>query len=233
MANFQLGDSEQVAYSLIELDAASNPVFGATGDVISFVSSDTASITVVADATAASGTVASGLLVGGTKVQTGVTVSATVTHADGTTLSVTDTFDLVGGAASSLSLALGAPTAKGGTVIPPGGTTGTGGTTPPSNFTPVPAGGVLNADGTVTMPDGSVLPVASPPFGTGGTTGLPGSVTGLPGTVGNPGANPGTNPAQGTTLPDGTVVPPGIPTVNPDGTPIPAAAIKARMALKR
>lgn len=109
MANFQLGDTEKVAFSIIELDADSNPATPEPGDVITVVSSDTASLTVVIDTTPASGTQASGFLVGGTKVQTGVTATATVTHADGTSLSVTDTLDIVGGKASSLSFALGAP----------------------------------------------------------------------------------------------------------------------------
>jgi hypothetical protein len=113
MPNFQLGDTEQAPYSLIELDADSNPATPAAGDVITVVSSDTASITVVPDATSAAGTVASGILKGGTKVQVGVTITASVTHADGSpALTTTDLVDVVGGSASSLSFALGAPVAQ-------------------------------------------------------------------------------------------------------------------------
>ena len=112
MANFQLGDTEKTPYALTELDADSNPATPDPADVISIVSSDPASATVVPDATPAAGSVASGFIVGGTKLQTGVTITATVTHADGTSLSVVDTIDVVGGKASSLSLGLGAPVAQ-------------------------------------------------------------------------------------------------------------------------
>jgi len=112
MANFQLGDTEKVSYALTELDADSNPATPAPGDTITVVSSDTASATVVPDATPAAGSVASGFILGGTKLQTGVTITATVTHTDGTTLSVVDTIDIVGGKASSISLGLGAPVSQ-------------------------------------------------------------------------------------------------------------------------
>lgn len=112
MANFQLGDTEKVPYALTELDADSNPAVPQATDVIAIASSDTDSATVVPDATPAAGSVASGFVVGGKKLQTGVTVTATVTHADGTSLTITDTIDIVGGAASSLSLGLGAPVSQ-------------------------------------------------------------------------------------------------------------------------
>ena len=111
--NFQLGDTEKVAYALTELDVDSNPATPEAGDVITVTSSDTASITVVPDATPAAGSVASGFLVGGKKIQQGVQITASVTHADGSPfLTVTDLIDLVGGVASSLSLGLGAPVAQ-------------------------------------------------------------------------------------------------------------------------
>lgn len=112
MANFQLGDTEKVAYALTELDADSNPATANPADTISITSSDTASVSVVPDATAAAGSVASGFLVGGSKLQVGVAINATVTHPDGTSLSVVDLIDVVGGAASSLSLGLGAPVSQ-------------------------------------------------------------------------------------------------------------------------
>ena len=111
MPNFQLGDTEKVAYALTELDAASQPVLGVATDVISITSANTAAVSVVPDATPAAGSVASGFLVGGTPA-TGVVITATVTHADGTNLTVADTVDCVGGTASSLSLGLGAPVSK-------------------------------------------------------------------------------------------------------------------------
>lgn len=112
MANFQLGDSQKVAYALTELDAAGNPASAQPGDNVNIVASDTDSLSVVPDPTPAAGSVASGFLVGGKKLQTGVTVTATVTHTDGTSLTVTDAIDIVGGVASSLSLGLGAPVSQ-------------------------------------------------------------------------------------------------------------------------
>ncbi len=112
MPNFQLGDTEKVPYALTELDADSNPATPAPGDTVTVVSSDTDSITVVPDATAADGSVASGFLFGGKKLGTGISVTATVTHADGTSLTVSDLIDVVGGAASSISLGLGAPVSQ-------------------------------------------------------------------------------------------------------------------------
>jgi hypothetical protein len=112
MANFALGDTEKAPYTLVELDADSNPAMPKAGDVISVVSSDTASATIVPDATPVAGSVASGFVVGGKKLQTGVIITATVTHTDGTSLNTTDTIDIVGGAASSLSFGLGAPVAQ-------------------------------------------------------------------------------------------------------------------------
>jgi hypothetical protein len=112
MAAFQLGDTEKVQYALTELDADSNPATPSPGDTISIVSSDTASLTVVPDATPTAGSIASGFLMGGKKLAAGITVTATVTHTDGTSLTVADTIDIVGGKASSLSLGLGAPVAQ-------------------------------------------------------------------------------------------------------------------------
>ncbi len=112
MANYQLGDTEKAPYALTELDADSNPATPQPGDVVSITSSDPASATIVPDATPATGSVASGFVVGGAKVQVGVVLTATVTHSDGTSLSVTDTIDVVGGKASSLSLGLGAPVSQ-------------------------------------------------------------------------------------------------------------------------
>jgi hypothetical protein len=109
MANFQLADVQKVPYTLTELDADGNPASPQPGDAVSIVSSDTASATIVPDAAPAAGSVASGFILGGKKLQTGVTVTATVAHADGSKLSVTDTIDVVAGAASTISLGLGAP----------------------------------------------------------------------------------------------------------------------------
>jgi hypothetical protein len=111
MANFQLGDTEKAPFALTELDAASQPVAGLPTDTISIVSDSPDSASIVMDSPAADGFVASGFVVGG-KPKTNVNITATVTHADGTSLTVTDVIDVVGGTASSLSLGLGAPVSK-------------------------------------------------------------------------------------------------------------------------
>jgi hypothetical protein len=113
MANTQLGDTEKAPYTLVELDADSNPASPDPGDVIVITSSDPLSATIVPDATPVAGSVASGFVVGGKKLQAGVVITAALTHADGTQLpTVTDTIDVVGGKASSISFALGPPVAQ-------------------------------------------------------------------------------------------------------------------------
>lgn len=110
MANTQLTDNFKVPYTLVETDADGNPATPAPGDTATVTSADTDSITVVPDETPVDGTVASGFLLGGKKLQVGVSVTALVTHTDGTTLGpVVDLIDVVGGAASTLAFGLGAP----------------------------------------------------------------------------------------------------------------------------
>ena len=115
MANFQLGDTEKVAYTVTVLDADSNPASLQPGDSVSVVSSDTASASIVPDATPAVGSVASGFIVGGKKLQVGVSITATVNQAVPSVpplAPAVDLIDIVGGAASSISLGLGAPVAQ-------------------------------------------------------------------------------------------------------------------------
>jgi hypothetical protein len=112
MPNFQLGDSEKAPFALTELDAASQPASAQLGDSVSVVSDSPSNASIVMDPTPAPGSIASGFVVGGTP-KTGVNITATVTHADGTKLSVSDVIDVVGGVASSLSLGLGAPVSQG------------------------------------------------------------------------------------------------------------------------
>jgi len=110
--NFQLGDNEKVPYVMTALDANSAGVKLADGDVISVTSADPDIASVVPDATPAAGSLASGFIVGGKKLGT-VAISAAASKADGTLdTSVIDQIDVVGGAATSLSLSLGKPVAK-------------------------------------------------------------------------------------------------------------------------
>lgn len=108
MANNQLTDTFKVSFTFGELDKDNNPT-GGNGDTATIVSSDTASLTVVLDATPAQGSLASGFFVGGSKIQTGVVVTGTASHTDGTPVAppTTITFDIVAGAAVSAGFSLG------------------------------------------------------------------------------------------------------------------------------
>lgn len=115
MPNPALGDTEKMSYAVSELDADSNPATPQPGDVVQVVSSDTDSATIVPDATPQAGFIASGFIVGGRKVQQGVTITFTPLRADGQTPigpPVVDTIDVVGGAASSIAVSLGTPVAQ-------------------------------------------------------------------------------------------------------------------------
>lgn len=111
MANFQLGDTEKAQYSVTVLDADSNPATLAPGDTVDVTSSDPASVSIAADATPIAGTVASGFIVGGSKLGTGIVITATANlQATETPLPpATALVDVVGGAASSISIGFGAP----------------------------------------------------------------------------------------------------------------------------
>ncbi len=113
MPNFQLGDTEQVAYAITVLDGDSNPATLAPGTTVTVVSSNTAALSVEPDTTPAAGSVASGLLVGGTKLATGVSVTATVTLPGVSAPFVAvDLIDVVGGTANSISIGLSAPVSQ-------------------------------------------------------------------------------------------------------------------------
>lgn len=107
--NTQLIDNFKIPYALSVLDADGDPTSLQPGETVQVVSSDTASISVVPDATPAPGSIASGFIVGQSKLQTGVSVTATVIGADGTTpgLSVQDLFDVVAGTEASIAFNLG------------------------------------------------------------------------------------------------------------------------------
>lgn len=114
--NPQLGDTQKVPYAFTLVDADGNTVPGGQGRVVTVASSDTDSATIVPDASPTAGSLASGFVVGGKKLATGLTITATVTKEDGTTpdpaLSVVDTIDIVAGAAVSALLSLGTPVAQ-------------------------------------------------------------------------------------------------------------------------
>src|SRR5438128_5291442 len=105
--NLQLADTQKVPFKLIELDGDLNPAEGAPTDRVTVLSSDPASATVALDPTPAAGSVASGFVLGGKKLQNGVVITATVTHADGTNFSATGVLDIIAGVAVSVSFNFG------------------------------------------------------------------------------------------------------------------------------
>lgn len=110
MANFILADNQKVSFVVSAL--ASNGFSGqlADGDTVTVTSSDTASLTIVSDPTPVAGALASGFLVAGNKLQSGIVVTATAFKADGSIdLSTTSLVDIVAGTAVNLSISFGKP----------------------------------------------------------------------------------------------------------------------------
>ena len=124
MANTQLQDSFKVSYAVFEADADKNVTAPGAGDTVVVASSDTASLTVVPDATVDATKVPTGsdpatcmqtgFLVGGTKAQVGVTATATFAHSDGSAAPspVSDLIDIVVGPATTGSISLGTPVSQ-------------------------------------------------------------------------------------------------------------------------
>jgi hypothetical protein len=112
MSNFQLQDVQKVPYQIVALDADLNPTSLAAGDTVAVSSSDTTEATVVEDATPVAGSVASGFIVGQSKLGT-VQINVAVTHGDGSagpTGSVS--IDIVAGAAATIAVNLGTPVSQ-------------------------------------------------------------------------------------------------------------------------
>jgi hypothetical protein len=100
--NDTIAQGEHIPFSLIER----NPALSVIPVTVSFSYSAPESISAVVDAVAAPGTSASGYFVGGTKLQSGVTVTATARQADGQTRTTSYVFDVVPAVAQTSSLAL-------------------------------------------------------------------------------------------------------------------------------
>ena len=119
MANFQLGDNQKVSYQVMGLDSNSAPASKLpAGDLLAVVSSDLASMTVVPDATPVAGSLGSGFIFGGSKLQTGVILTASANKADGSddtaVAHAVQLFDIIsgpgsGGIAASLNFVFGTP----------------------------------------------------------------------------------------------------------------------------
>lgn len=111
MANFQLGDTQQVPYQIFGKDADGSPAVPAPGDTVNVSTSDTAMATVVKDATPAPGSLASGVIVGGTKEGT-VNIIVQYQPQGGSLITLTDAIDIVGGPVSTVAISLGTPVAQ-------------------------------------------------------------------------------------------------------------------------
>ena len=108
--NLQLTDVQKVSFQLQAVDAKGNPTGAlASGQTIVVNSSDTDMATVVPDPTPASGSVASGFIVAGSKLGT-VQITAQVSNADGSAAeSGSTSIDIISSAAATIQFALGTP----------------------------------------------------------------------------------------------------------------------------
>jgi hypothetical protein len=128
MPNTQLGDTQKVSYKYGLNDADSNFVPLPAGATVSVTSGATASATVVPDATPTIHNPgqpndgqpdptadASGFILGGATLATGVSITFSCLAADGTTKivpDVVDLIDIVPGAATTAAVSLGTPIAQ-------------------------------------------------------------------------------------------------------------------------
>lgn len=93
MANYQLTSTFKAPWTLAENDGKA-----ATGDVISVVSGDPSSVSISVDTTPGAGFIATGTMTGDAKLAASVlnvAVTATVTHADGTSSTTTQFVDVI------------------------------------------------------------------------------------------------------------------------------------------
>jgi hypothetical protein len=106
---FVLQDNQKVPYLITAVDADGNPTSLPAGATIAVKTSDPTIATVVPDATPATGSIASGSIVGQSKLGL-VQISAAVTNADGTPGPTGQTsVQVVAGAAATIAIALGTP----------------------------------------------------------------------------------------------------------------------------
>jgi hypothetical protein len=112
MANLQLQDQQKIPYSLTGVDKDGLPAQLAAGATVAVSSSDPTLATVVADATPAAGSIASGFIVAQPKLGT-VQINAAVTNADGSAgITGAVSIDIVSGPAASIAFGLGTPVAQ-------------------------------------------------------------------------------------------------------------------------
>jgi hypothetical protein len=113
---FVLGDTQKVSYALNAVDADGNVAALPAGDTVSVVSADPTIAQVVPDASPAAGSVASGFILGQSKLGT-TQVTATAIGSDGTTpdpslAPAVQAIQTVAGAAASMGFTLGTPVSQ-------------------------------------------------------------------------------------------------------------------------
>jgi hypothetical protein len=111
MANFQLGDNQQVQFGITELDAQGQPATPQPGDTFSSSLSDSTAATVEFEQPPATGFVASGLIVA-VHESAGLVITFALQHVSGPAIVITDTIDIVGGPATTIGVTLGTPVAQ-------------------------------------------------------------------------------------------------------------------------
>lgn len=126
MANFQLQDSQKVSYAVAEFDKDGNIEAPGAGDSVAVASDSPSSLTVAADAAVDPAKVPNnpdgsagdptkylqtGFLIGGATLKTGVQVTATFAHTDGSAAPppVVDLIDIVVGPIATGAISLGTP----------------------------------------------------------------------------------------------------------------------------
>lgn len=108
----QLADNQKVSFLFVPEDSLGNPVTIVAGSEVTVTSSDTASVSVVLDATPAAGSVASGFLVAGSKLQDGVTITGRYTPPGQITITAVQTIDVIAAVASQAEIKLGTPVSQ-------------------------------------------------------------------------------------------------------------------------
>jgi hypothetical protein len=109
--NPQLGVNQQVQFNITEFDAKGNPATPQPGDTFSSSLSDSTAATVEFEQPPAAGTVASGLIVA-VHESAGLVITFALQHVSGPPVTITDTIDIVGGAAATIAVSLGTPAAQ-------------------------------------------------------------------------------------------------------------------------
>ena len=107
--NDQVTPSTKIPYTVVEVDSNGDVVTPKSGDTCTVVSADTAACIVAPDISQFAG----GFIKGGTKLENGVVITATITHSDGSAAFVTTKpVDNVAGPAVGDAITFGSPVSQ-------------------------------------------------------------------------------------------------------------------------